>query len=44
MEDKLYAFIMRGELTKVALNKTEVIGRFSLTRIYEEFIIRFIGR
>ena len=29
MEDKLYAFIMRGELTKVALNKTEVIGRHS---------------
>ena len=26
MEDKLYAFIMRGELTKVALEKTEVLS------------------
>lgn len=29
MEDKLYAFIMRGELTKVALEKTEVLSRHS---------------
>ena len=29
MEDKLYAFIMRGELTKVALEKTETLSRHS---------------
>jgi len=29
VEDKLYAFIMRGELTKVALEKTEVLSRHS---------------
>ena len=28
-EDKLYAFIMRGELTKSALQKTEVESRYS---------------
>lgn len=28
-EDKLYAFIMRGELTKSALEHTEVVSRYS---------------
>lgn len=26
-EDKLYAFIMRGELTKSALEKTETVSK-----------------
>lgn len=29
MEDQLYSFVMRGELTKVALEKTPVISRHS---------------
>jgi len=29
MEDKLYSFVMRGELTKVSLTKTPVISRHS---------------
>ena len=27
-EDKLYAFIMRGELTKSALEKTETVSNY----------------
>jgi len=29
MEDKLYSFVMRGELTKVSLTKTPIISRHS---------------
>ena len=33
MEDNLYSFVMRGELTKVALQKTPIIGRHSSSDI-----------
>ena len=29
MDDKLYAYVMRGELTKIALEKTPVVSRHS---------------
>lgn len=32
-EDKLYSFVMKGELTKVALNKSGVISKFSNSNI-----------
>lgn len=33
MEDKLYAFVMRGELTKVALRSTDVIQKHSSSEV-----------
>ena len=33
MEDKLYSYVMRGELTKVALEKTPTISRHSSSEI-----------
>lgn len=33
MKDDLYSFIMRGELTKVALDKTDVVSRHSTSDI-----------
>lgn len=41
--DKLYAFIMKGELTKVALNKTEVISRHSNSDIIEAEYIKSLS-
>ena len=32
-EDKLYAFIMRGELTKVALNTSGVVSKYSSSEV-----------
>lgn len=32
-EDKLYAFIMRGELTKSALEKTETVSKYSMSEV-----------
>ena len=32
--DKLYSFIMRGELTKVALEKTDVISNLVKGSLY----------
>lgn len=38
-EDKLYSFIMRGELTKVALSKTDVVSKHSSSdAISQEYI------
>lgn len=36
MEDKLYAFIMRGELTKVALEQTEALSKHSSSDILSQ--------
>ena len=41
--DKLYAFVMKGELTKVALNKTEVISKHSHSDIIEEDYIKSLS-
>ena len=32
-EDKLYAFIMRGELTKSALEKTGTVSKYSMSEV-----------
>lgn len=32
-DDKLYAFVMRGELTKSALEKTDVVSKFSASEV-----------
>lgn len=32
-EDKLYAFVMRGELTKTALEKTDIVSRHSSSEV-----------
>ena len=32
-EDKLYSFVMRGELTKTALSNTDVVSRYSNSEI-----------
>lgn len=38
-EDKLYSFVMRGELTKIALNNTDVVSKhFSSECIVQEYI------
>ena len=41
--DKLYSFIMRGELTKVALEKTDVISRHSHSDIIEQEYIKSLS-
>lgn len=33
MEDKLYAFVMRGELTKVALEQTDIVSKHSSSEL-----------
>lgn len=33
MEDKLYAYIMRGELTKIALEKTSIVSKHSSSEL-----------
>ena len=35
-EDKLYAFVMRGELSKVALKNTSVVSRHSSSEILNQ--------
>ena len=41
MEDKLYSFIMRGELTKVSLTKTPIISRHSSSEaLVQEYVER----
>lgn len=38
-EDKLYSFVMRGELTKIALNNTDVVSKHSSSEcIVQEYI------
>lgn len=43
MDDKLYAYVMRGELTKIALEKTPVVSRHSssemLAKEYDCFLL-----
>ena len=34
-EDKLYSFIMRGELTKVSLNSTDIVSRHSSSDAFD---------
>lgn len=41
--DKLYSFIMRGELAKVALTKTDVISRHSSSEIIEHEYIKSLS-
>lgn len=41
MQDKLYSFVMRGELAKVALNKSEIVSKHAASEILsEEYIQR----
>ncbi|MDU2194155.1 MAG: hypothetical protein E7E26_00215 [Clostridiales bacterium] len=44
MEDKLYAFVMRGELTKVALEKTEVLSKHSSSDLLAQEIFSTLER
>lgn len=41
--DKLYSFIMRGELAKVALTKTDVVSRHSASEIIEHEYIKSLS-
>lgn len=41
--DKLYSFIMRGELAKVALNSTEIISKHSTSDIIEQNYIKSLS-
>lgn len=41
--DKLYSFIMRGELAKVALAKTDVVSRHSASEIIEHEYIKSLS-
>ena len=43
MEDRLYSFIMRGELTKVALEKTDVVGKHSSSEILAQEYIKCLS-
>lgn len=43
MEDKLYAFIMRGELTKVALEKTEVLSKHSSSDLLAQEYVKSLS-
>lgn len=40
MENKLYSFIMRGELTKVSLDGTEVISKYHTSEMINREIIK----
>ena len=41
--DKIYSFVMRGELAKAALNKTDVVSRYSNSGIIENEYIKSIS-
>ena len=41
--DKLYSFIMRGELAKVSLNKTDIVSRHSNSDIIEQEYIKSLS-
>lgn len=43
MEDKLYAFVMRGELTKVALEKTEILSRHSSSDLLSQEYVKSLS-
>ena len=42
-EDKLYAFVMRGELTKTALDKTEIIHRHSSSEMLSKEYVKSLS-
>lgn len=42
-EDKLYAFVMRGELTKSALENTDIISRHSMSEILSKEYVRSLS-
>ena len=41
--DKLYSYIMRGELTKVALNKTNIVSKHHTSDIIEQEYIKSLS-
>ena len=41
--DKLYSYIMRGELTKVALNKTDIVSKHHTSDIIEQEYIKSLS-
>lgn len=43
MEDKLYAFVLRGELTKVALEKTEVLSKHSSSDLLAQDYVKSLS-
>ena len=43
MEDKLYVFVMRGELTKVALEKTEVLSKHSSSDLLAQEYVKSLS-
>ena len=42
-EDKLYAFVMRGELTKTALEKTDVVSRHSASEALSKEYVKSLS-
>ena len=42
-ENKLYSFIMRGELTKVALGNTEIVSKHSISSTIEQNYIESLS-
>lgn len=43
MQDKLYSFVMRGELAKVALNKSEIVSKHATSEILSEEYIQSLA-
>lgn len=43
MDDKLYSYIMRGELTKVALNRSGVVSRHSSSEVLAQEYIQCLS-
>lgn len=43
MEDKIYSFVMRGELTKVALSKTEISSKHSSSEVLAQDYIECLS-
>ena len=40
MEDKIYSFVMRGELAKVALSKSDIVSKHAASEILSEEYIQ----
>lgn len=43
MEDQLYSFVMRGELSKVALQKTPIISKHSTSELLVQEYIKCLS-
>jgi hypothetical protein len=43
MDDKLYSYVMRGELTKVALEKTPMVSRHSASEVLAQEYIKSLS-